>query len=344
MASRRTFLKLSMLVGGGLSFNITNKALASEEAEILKTSAHSQGRVITSATIYDAPKRNAKRLKTLTRDTVIPVIGETQGERLSPTSDLWYRTDNGYVYSTGVQPVDTELQTPVAPEIAAERFWAEVCVPFTDTRQSLQANARPFRRIYHGCVFRVVGLTQDKQGIWWYRLEDGFNGNNGFIYNLHVNATHMRRITAEDLSPLSPEIEDKRIQVNLKTNTITAYENGNLVNTVRCSSGILKRDLATPRGEMSILYKMHTSHMRDRARTYDLPGVAFPTYFTWWGHAIHGTYWHNDWGTYRSHGCLNVPNEAARWFWRWTLPNAPYDTNFYSVTLAKTTGTKVSLI
>lgn len=337
-----------MLVGGGLSFNLANKALATDDEmaqpDILRSTDVVQGRIISAATIFDAPKRNAKRIKALGRDSVIPILAEIQGDRIAATSDLWYRTENGFVYSTGIQPVSTDLQAPVEPEIARERFWAEVCVPFTDTKQSLEPTARTFRRIYHGCVFRVVNATQDKQGQWWYRLEDGLNGTSSFIANLHVNAAHMRRLTPDDLAPLSPDIEDKRIQVNLKTNTITAYENGNLVKSVRCSSGILKRDTATPRGEMSVLYKMHTSHMRDRARTYDLSGVAFPTYFTWWGHAIHGTYWHNDWGTYRSHGCLNVPNEAARWFWRWTTPNAPYDKNFYSVTLAKTSGTKVTLI
>jgi lipoprotein-anchoring transpeptidase ErfK/SrfK len=57
---------------------------------------------------------------------------------------------------------------------------------------------------------------------------------------------------------------------------------------------------------------------------YDLPGMPFPTYITASAVAIHGTYWHNDYGRPRSHGCLNVPSPVARWFWRWTAPSAPY--------------------
>jgi lipoprotein-anchoring transpeptidase ErfK/SrfK len=52
------------------------------------------------------------------------------------------------------------------------------------------------------------------------------------------------------------------------------------------------------------------------------------TYFHWWGTAIHGTYWHNDFGRPRSHGCVNVPNEIAKWVYRWTTPAVPPDKQF----------------
>jgi hypothetical protein len=61
---------------------------------------------------------------------------------------------------------------------------------------------------------------------------------------------------------------------------------------------------------------------------YDLPGIAFPTYFTESGVAIHGTYWHNDYGLRRSHGCINVPCEAARFIYRWTHPIGGYEDEY----------------
>lgn len=42
------------------------------------------------------------------------------------------------------------------------------------------------------------------------------------------------------------------------------------------------------------------------------------------GAAIHSTYWHNDFGRPRSHGCLNCPPEAASWLFRWTMPHVDY--------------------
>ena len=75
---------------------------------------------------------------------------------------------------------------------------------------------------------------------------------------------------------------------------------------------------------------------------YDLPGVAFPVYFTWSGVAIHGTYWHNDYGRRHSHGCINVTNQAARWVFRWADPVAPYDA--YTQKAEPDTGTPVVVI
>jgi lipoprotein-anchoring transpeptidase ErfK/SrfK len=58
---------------------------------------------------------------------------------------------------------------------------------------------------------------------------------------------------------------------------------------------------------------------------YDLPGIGFTSYFTAKGVAIHGTYWHNDYGRPRSHGCVNTPTAAAQWIYRWSQPQVPYD-------------------
>ncbi len=58
---------------------------------------------------------------------------------------------------------------------------------------------------------------------------------------------------------------------------------------------------------------------------YNLPGIAFPTYFTLSAVAIHGTYWHNDFVRPHSHGCVNVTSRNAQWVFRWTDPVVPYD-------------------
>ena len=51
---------------------------------------------------------------------------------------------------------------------------------------------------------------------------------------------------------------------------------------------------------------------------FDLPGVPFDSY-SWGGVAIHGAYWHNDYGRPRSHGCVSVPSEVAKWVFRWPM-------------------------
>lgn len=59
------------------------------------------------------------------------------------------------------------------------------------------------------------------------------------------------------------------------------------------------------------------------ATGYDLPGVPWVSYITDSGIAFHGTYWHNDYGVPRSHGCLNMSSQAAKWLYRWTQPVVP---------------------
>jgi len=44
------------------------------------------------------------------------------------------------------------------------------------------------------------------------------------------------------------------------------------------------------------------------------------SYITKSGVSFHGTYWHNDFGTPRSHGCINLTPQAAKWVLRWTSP------------------------
>ena len=54
---------------------------------------------------------------------------------------------------------------------------------------------------------------------------------------------------------------------------------------------------------------------------FDLPGVPWVLYITKSGISFHGTYWHNDYGRPRSHGCINLTPQAAKWLYRWTLPS-----------------------
>jgi lipoprotein-anchoring transpeptidase ErfK/SrfK len=61
-------------------------------------------------------------------------------------------------------------------------------------------------------------------------------------------------------------------------------------------------------------------------QAYELPGVPWTSFFTSSGHAIHGTYWHQNYGTPMSRGCVNVPTEIAKWIFRWTTPVAEAQT------------------
>jgi hypothetical protein len=59
-----------------------------------------------------------------------------------------------------------------------------------------------------------------------------------------------------------------------------------------------------------------------RGEEFELDDVPFVQYFTE-GYALHGVYWHDDFGRPRSHGCINLSPHDAAWLFAWTDPEVP---------------------
>jgi len=78
-------------------------------------------------------------------------------------------------------------------------------------------------------------------------------------------------------------------------------------------------ELATPIGHWRILTKLPMETMTGtiEGEAYEVDDVPYVMYFTDEGHALHGTYWHNNFGTPMSHGCVNLPMDVAEWMYRW---------------------------
>jgi lipoprotein-anchoring transpeptidase ErfK/SrfK len=99
-------------------------------------------------------------------------------------------------------------------------------------------------------------------------------------------------------------------------------------------------NFSTPQGSFTTHRKRPSRHMMDPAgSSYDLPGVPWVCYVNDNGVAFHGTYWHNDFGSPRSHGCINLSNDAAKWIYRWTSPTVPLKQNY----LETIEGTRVDI-
>ncbi len=139
-------------------------------------------------------------------------------------------------------------------------------------------------------------------------------------------AEAFRPIEESELSTLSPEIEDKQILIDLNRQTLSCLEEGREMFFCRVSSGRFGAD--TPVGEyLRIFWKLVSVHMTGgtTGAGYDLTGVAWPTFIATGGIAIHGTFWHNNYGEKTSAGCVNVLPEDAKFISRWSNPSVPYD-------------------
>jgi lipoprotein-anchoring transpeptidase ErfK/SrfK len=337
--NRRTFLKLTgSAIAAATATPLLNATRVFAEQVDPLTPPEPLGRVLVSGLpIRTSPTATATIARVLNRDDIIPLYEQLEGQAFYSHNNMWYRTDGGYVYSPSIQPIEDVKNTP-EPDKASAWFWGDVTVAYTTARVAPDPDAQSVARLYYTGVFRVIDAMVGTDGEWWYRLQEGITYSPG----PYIHATDLRRFDPSELTPLSPDVSDtdKIIRVNLAAQTLEAYENGVLVLKSRVSSGY--GDFGTPVGNHTVLFKYPTAHMigGQGADYYDLPGVAFPTFLTWSGVAVHAAYWHNDFGHARSHGCLNVPASVARWVWRWTTPAAPYDAATYT-TPDGVTGTRI---
>lgn len=312
---------------------------SSSEAVLYQVPETSLGRVAAlELEVRAEPHRNAELLRHVKFDDVLELKKRIAGDALRPHNDQWFQLADGYVYSSFVQPV-RDVKNEPQPEIARAGFWCDVTVPFIDSRFEAAADAKVARRLYYGSVYRVIDARQNAGGEWWYRLQYGVSRSPG----PWAPAAAFRPFdSVTDLSPLSPGVTDKRIEIRLAEQLMTAYEGGKPVMRVRVSTGV--GNMFTPVGNYRVFRKAPGQRLVGGwgADRFDLPGVPFVTYFTYSGIAIHGAYWHNDYGVTRSHGCINVPVEIARWFWRWTTPVAPPDAS--DIWFRPAQGTQVEVV
>ncbi len=318
MVSRRDFLKFSGLAASATFLPPMPPEEATPTVALL-------GRAIRGVGIFDRPSFQAKQIGLITGETVFNIY-DTVISADEYYNRQWYQVQRGYVHSGLVQPVRWEEQTPTL-EVPKKGFLAEVSVPFTRARNGPHPNNEAVYRFYYSTTHWVVAAETDSDQTIWYKVFD--ERLNQFTW---VRGAHLRRIAPAEITPLSPHVRNKRIEVNLAKQTFQCFEGDVKVLDVLCATGPLMRHennkpvYSTPSGEWQINRKRPSRHMAGddlaSADFFDLPGVPWVSYFHWWGVSIHGTYWHNDYGKPRSHGCVNLPSETAKWVYRWTLPNA----------------------
>jgi hypothetical protein len=121
--------------------------------------------------------------------------------------------------------------------------------------------------------------------------------------------------------------EERWIEIDLSDQKLYAWEGNNMFLETSVAAGLPWTP--TPTGEFRIWIKLRATKMEggSGAYYYYLPNVPYVMYFgnanvpNWKGYGLHGTYWHNDFGTPRSHGCVNLPTEIAKELYYWTGPN-----------------------
>jgi len=102
------------------------------------------------------------------------------------------------------------------------------------------------------------------------------------------------------------------IEVRLEEQQVLVWEGNQVIYSAVISSGTADRP--TREGSFEI-QSMHVS-ARMRGADYDVPDVPYTMYYSG-NYALHGAYWHGDFGTPVSYGCINLPIVAAEWIFSW---------------------------
>lgn len=126
----------------------------------------------------------------------------------------------------------------------------------------------------------------------------------------------------------------KTIKVDLSKQRLTAYQDNQLVYNFPVSTGKLRTP--TPSGAFWPWIKLRYTLMRGGSKArgdyYYLPNVPYVIYFynqnypKSRGYALHGTYWHNNFGHPMSHGCINLRTSDMAQLYKW-VDLVHYDKN-----------------
>jgi lipoprotein-anchoring transpeptidase ErfK/SrfK len=292
--------------------------------------------------MYDKPSLDGTLIRTLWQDLVLPITKVEIGSGEPAHNKIWYEINSeGYVHSGSVQPVEINLNETVKT-LPATGVLAEITVPYSDAIWNPLFKRLVAYRLYYQTTHWILDQVQDSKGQVWYEVLEDF-----YQFKYYVNAAHLRVIPQEEIKALSPDVDarDKKLEVHLRDQIVIAYEGDTPVQMFRCSGGTeYFNHYLTPTGTFSTDYKRPSRHMvngnKATANSFDLPGVPWVSFFTEEGISFHGTYWHNDFGRPRSHGCINLPSSAAKWIFRWTIPTVPYEEQ----RAYKLNGTRVSVI
>lgn len=273
------------------------------------------------------------------REVIGNVVGGLNNQR-------YVETPQGYVYASVLQPTRNLPNTPISEVPAGQPgFWAEVTVPYIDLahegsiwspwlRDHIEYNFPP--RLYYGQVVWIDRIRTDNGFVEYRWSEDAGHGYGGGAYNefYWADGAGLKVLTEQDAAPISPDLDpnDKRIEVDLDYQTLSCFEGGTEVYFCRVSSGLknifdpitgeTNNKLATPVGNLLTHWKIVSLNMTAGTfqSGYSTPAVPWTTMVSGDGIAIHGAFWHNAFGEKRSHGCINVLPEDAKWIFCWTTP------------------------
>jgi len=173
--------------------------------------------------------------------------------------------------------------------------------------------------VAHREAVPITGAVRKWNGTLYYEAKDG----------TFLSSEQTVKVEKFKKAPAWATAGRKWIDVSILRQSLVAYEGEKpvyvtLVSTGADGIGDPKKTHSTIQGAF-LIHTKHTTVTMDgdsAGDEFDFRDVPFVQYFTE-GFAIHAAYWHDEFGTPRSHGCVNVAPIDAAWLFGWTDPVVP---------------------
>lgn len=205
-----------------------------------------------------------------------------------------------------VEPVDGELKIDADPakiQTAVDGLAEQVNRAAADATLVVNAAGKTLRTIAEGATGRELGDVSNVASDFADQISTG-----DAAYELPVEET-----------PFATTNLVRKIEVNLSSQRLNMIENGKIIDSWRVSSGKFGTDTHT--GTYTVNWKLSSQDMGRRDLTvrpyYFQPNVKWVMYFNG-DQALHGVYWHSNWGTRMSHGCVGMPESLAKKLYDWS--------------------------
>jgi lipoprotein-anchoring transpeptidase ErfK/SrfK len=225
---------------------------------------------------------------------------------------VFYRTIRGRF----VRESDVELRNPEVvrgEELGRDGWGLPLAIVYGEDRELLNVE---------GSTPRVTGTA--KKHARFVVKEELTKGDVAYVSGTPgVVRRDQVRMARRAKRPSGVPADGKWIHVDLSEQTLVAYEGDDPVYATLISSG--KEGYEPPTGLFEVQQKYISTTMNATDPIdgfYEVEEVPWTLYYHG-GYALHGAYWHTDFGKVRSHGCTNIAPVDARWLYYWSEPEVP---------------------
>ncbi len=236
------------------------------------------------------------------------------GRTTAEDGSEWYMLNyNEYVPARSVKETQAPTFQGTVVQQQPERVFGWIVSP---VRPSSRVGGLPntdFLTLQRYDFFQVYDAGVDSNDLVWYNI-----GGGRWIMQHHVSLV--------DVNERPEEVGEDQfwVEVDLYEQTVAAYEGDRMVYASIISSGLDK--WPTREGLFQVWARLERTKMsgsEGKEDYYFIEEVPHTLYFD--GEiALHGAYWHDDFGYQHSHGCVNMAPRDSEWVFNWSN-DAPTD-------------------